>query len=255
MWEKIAYAQIIPFDRCSGTFGDPINFTIPYEDSAGIGSIIFSPNSRYFYAFCGVSIWQGDLTAMDIPASLIRVARYNPNIIDNGTPLNFGIGFQGPDDKIYVFDGRNNFRTSVINSPDSFGLACDARYASLMKPSCTGMSLGNMPNFNLGPIDGSLCDTLGLDNPLSTHISGHTKSAPLEIYPNPSLGNITINVPSQKGFLSVIDIKGQHVQTIAVSKFKMLVDLSLPAGAYIITYYSDDGKIITSGKVAVLGDG
>lgn len=252
MWEKINHAQLIPFDRCSGTFGDPITFTIPYEDSSDIGSIIFSPNSRYFYVLCATSIWQGDLTAPDIPASLVRVARYNPTIIDNGVYSTFGIGFLGPDKNIYIFDGRNNFRSSVINSPDSLGLACDARYASLMKPSCTGMSLGNMPDFNLGPIDGSPCDTLGLDNPLATHTSGNTQSAPLEIYPNPSMGLFSVNVPSQNGFLSVIDMKGQHVRTLPVPRFKMVVDVSLPAGVYIITYYSDDGKIIARGKVAVM---
>ncbi|MCO6461454.1 MAG: T9SS type A sorting domain-containing protein [Saprospiraceae bacterium] len=254
MWKAINYAQLIPFDRCSGTFGDPITFTFPYEDSVGIVSIIFSPNSRYFYALCYTSIWQGDLTAPDIPASLVRVARYDPTIIDRNTPLTFGVGFLGPDGKIYIFDGRYNFRSSVIHSPDSLGLACDARYASLMKPSCTGMSVGNMPDFNLGPIDGSSCDTLGLDNPLSTHTSDYTKSAPLEIYPNPSTGHFSVNVPSQNGFLAVIDMKGQHVRTISVPRFKMVVDVSLPAGAYIITYYSDDGKIIARGKVAVMGN-
>jgi len=254
MYEKKCYAQIIPFDRCSGQFGKPITFRIPYLDSASVGQVLFSPNSRYFYVMNSTNVWQGDIEADDVAASLISVLRYDPTLIDNNVFHVFGIGFLAPDGKIYIFDGNNNFRNSVINNPDARGLACDARYAAITKPSCTGMSLGNMPDFNLGPIDGSSCDTLGLDNPLSTHTSDYKKSAPLEIYPNPNSGHFSVNVPSQNGFLAVIDMKGQHVRTISVPRFKMVVDVSLPAGAYIITYYSDDGKIIARGKVAVMGD-
>ena len=249
MYEKLNRGQTIPFDRCSGTFGDPITFKIPYEDTSSLSQIIYSKSSKYFYLINSLTIWQGESDASDPIKSLIRVCRYDPKIVDYGYFLVFGMAFLAPDGKIYVFDGNNNFRVTVINNPDERGMACDARYASIMKPSCTGGSLGNMPDFNLGPLDGSPCDTLGLDATINTYRTQAT--VPLSIYPNPSPGSFTVLIPSQQGVLRLSDARGMPIRTIAVHDFQMKVNIALPPGIYIATYTSADGKIITSGKVVV----
>ena len=78
---------------------------------------------------------------------------------------------------VIAFPSYCNRKTILMSE----GMACDARYASIMKPSCTGGSLGNMPDFNLKfwlvP-----CDT-----PRSRcYHNTYRTQATASIYPNPS---------------------------------------------------------------------
>jgi hypothetical protein len=50
---------------------------------------------------------------------------------------------------------------SVINSPDSLGAACNFQpYSFYLGGKRTYWGLPNNPNYELGPLTGSLCDTL-----------------------------------------------------------------------------------------------
>ncbi len=248
----IDHAQIFPFDRCFGTFSEPYSFDLPGVDSAGITQLMFDQTSRYIYAMRGWSLWQGDIKSTDIATSFIEVLHFNPNIKEAyGNFSGFGAGLLAPDGKIYTFDGRNTFGMSVINHPDRPGLACDARYVQIYKPSCTGSSLGNQPNFNLGPIDGSHCDTLGLDNILNTHNPTDPISK-LGIYPNPNSGTFTALVPSQQGQLEVIGTSGEVISRYQISAFQMEVQLDCTQGVHFVRYISEDGSIIAVSRVVVL---
>jgi len=250
MYQKINKIQIFPFDRCNGTFGEPVSFQLPLEDSSSFGQGIFDRTSRYLYISTCASLYQADMYAGDIPASLIKVCGYDQDLKDRNQFLCIGSGFLAPDGKIYIFDGRNSFRTTVINNPSERGLACDARYAHLMKLSCTGMSLGNMPDFNLGPADGTVCDSLGLD--AATDGLSHHTTPPLMISPNPTSGTCAVKLPSQRGILMVYDSRGLLIQKHSVSNYQMELDLSLIQGVYLVQYQSGDGKIMATGKVVVL---
>jgi len=250
MYQKINKIQIFPFDRCSGTFGEPVSFQLPLEDTSSFGQGIFDRTSRYLYISTCASLYQADMYADDIPASLIKVCGYDQQIKDSKKLLCIASGFLAPDGKIYMFDGNNNFRTTVINNPSERGLACDARYADLMKISCTGMSLGNMPDFNLGPADGTVCDSLGLDA-VSIH-RNVSSSVPLTISPSPTIGDCTVMLPSQGGRLAVYDARGHITLSYIIQNYQMEQALSLPQGVYYIAYHSTDGLINAGGKVVVL---
>jgi hypothetical protein len=247
-YRKKNYVQIFGFDRCTGMFSDPVSFQLPQEDTSSIGQAIFDASSRYLYLTSCASLFQVDMQASDIPGSLIKVSGYDRSIIDQLSYLCIGFGILAPDGKMYFADGRNSYRMTVVNNPSAPGLACDARYAAIMKPSCFGGAWGNMPDYNLGPLDGSPCDTLGLD---AVSLHRPEKSSRLEIAPSPTRGEFTVWLPSQEGRLSITDMQGIHIRQIPIERYAMEQRVILPRGIYLLTYQSADGRIRASGKVVV----
>ncbi|MBK6700198.1 MAG: T9SS type A sorting domain-containing protein [Saprospiraceae bacterium] len=66
----------------------------------------------------------------------------------------------GPDDKIYICNGRSPSYLSSINSPDLKGKACDVRQHNVS--IVANSTMPNFPYFRLGALKGSSCDTIGL---------------------------------------------------------------------------------------------
>lgn len=240
-YKSIDKFQIYKFDRCSGRIYDPVDFTFPFQDSSAACQLIFDQNSRYIYAARGVSLWQGDIEADDILSSFIEVCHADFKKKDNFFGHAIGVGFQGPDNKIYFFDDNNQFGTTVIHHPEQRGSACEAVYSDFYKPGCTGMSVGNMPYFSLGPLDGSPCDTLELDGPLVT--DGSTK--PLDIvrfYPNPTNSLLKAEyIPEQKyQRCRIIDMQGRNIWSGQVESLKGGISVDLfRNGIYHVLF---DGK-------------
>ena len=62
---------------------------------------------------------------------------------------------------IYISSYDGTYMLHVINQPDSFGLACDVQQHAVTLPGPGGnMAVPTFPNYNLGPLVGSPCDTL-----------------------------------------------------------------------------------------------
>ncbi|MBK7699704.1 MAG: hypothetical protein IPJ39_13695 [Saprospiraceae bacterium] len=53
---------------------------------------------------------------------------------------------------------------SKIEYPDEAGEACTVLQHSVFMPTGIARGIPNFPHYRLGPLDGSPCDTLGLDN-------------------------------------------------------------------------------------------
>jgi PKD repeat protein len=70
----------------------------------------------------------------------------------------------GPDGKIYVVSGVSDTVMHVINTPNQPGYASHFTQHSINLPNLNDKSIPNFPNYRLGPLDGSPCDTLGLNN-------------------------------------------------------------------------------------------
>jgi hypothetical protein len=88
------------------------------------------------------------------------------SIIDLTPPWgsSYGLHQLAPDGRIYIVNGHNNFVLHVIDRPNEYGKACRPRQNGFRLPTLTNRGTPNFPNFRLGPIDGSECDTLGIDN-------------------------------------------------------------------------------------------
>jgi PKD domain/Secretion system C-terminal sorting domain len=152
--------RIYDFDRCTGELSNFRWVPLPYESVIlmSFGTAI-SRNSRFLYFSRAKYILQLDLWADDIAASLDTVAVYDGWV--PGQQPGFHGMLPAPDGKIYIFDFLKQIH--VINKPNEKGSACDVRQGYIILPEYPA-GIPYYPNYRLGPLDGSACDTLGLDN-------------------------------------------------------------------------------------------
>lgn len=180
--------QILDFDRCSGTFSNPLH--IDYSDFAAAGGVAVSPGGRFLYITKSTKIYQYDLWAPDIVASRITVAEYDGYV--SPFPTYFFQALLAPDGKIYIVSSNTNNILHVIHNPDSLGLACNVEQHGLQLPALTGYTFPNFANYRLYDLSGSPCDTLGINTPVATSEAPAGWLATVILYPNPSHDAVTL---------------------------------------------------------------
>jgi hypothetical protein len=225
--------EIFQFDRCSGMFANPdsVIFTPTYGFNCGLE---FSPNSEYLYVTTGDSIFQFE--SVNITTTKIPVAAYD-GFFQPGVPiLQVGLCFPqlAPDGKIYITSGNSTAYMGRINNPDLPGLACDVAQHSVLLPAYYYNTLPNHPNYFLGKIPGSPCDTI-----LGLGIEQVTAEGTITAQPNPSSGSFTLRFPvqSRAGELEVYDVNGRKVHEEYVapwSQFKRVDITAQPQGMYLL---------------------
>ncbi|MBK7965011.1 MAG: T9SS type A sorting domain-containing protein [Bacteroidetes bacterium] len=143
--------------------------------------------------------------------------------------------------KIYITSGSSVQHLHEMNFPDSAGLACDVQqHATDLGSYLHNRAVPNHPNYNLGPVVGSVCDTL------SVGIEEQEYDFHFGISPNPTESGFVKFVyllPQNKsGELNIYSITGQlvHKQYLPPWSSLQQMDLSkLSGGIYTC--------IITSG--------
>ena len=156
------YLDIFDFDRCSGEISNHRQTSIGVD--ANSGGIEVSPSSQYLYVSHYNHIFQYDLWAEDIFSTQDTVATYDGYLEWNTFHSRFFMAQLAPDGRIYLNSPSGIKRLHVIESPDETGIACIVMQHSIQLPNYNAFTLANHPNYRLGPIDGSQCDTLGIDN-------------------------------------------------------------------------------------------
>jgi hypothetical protein len=152
--------RIHRFDRCSGLLS-PMVVNLPYNYFPAPGGIAISPNSRFLYVANELVILQYDLQAADIVASKDTIGIFDGFTTPYSAQPRFGLFQLGPDGKIYDFSSEGYVH--YIARPNNKGLACDFRQRGFKMPTPAN-GLPFYPNYRLGPLDGTLCDSLGLNN-------------------------------------------------------------------------------------------
>ncbi|MBL0340421.1 MAG: hypothetical protein IPP71_05520 [Bacteroidetes bacterium] len=212
--------EIYDFDRCTGIISNSITIH-PEPISAPYGrfwSCEFSPNGRFLYVATNNNSATKDLYQYDLLSPNPVTSRIS--LTSNSNYL-IGYGFlkRGPDDKIYFSTAyqcdafpycypypdsvynQYNMNLSVINSPDSLGLACDyTPYSFYLGGKRTYYGLPNNPDYVMPALTGSPCDTLvSINEPAST---GNT-NANLHLYYAPDWEKAFINADNLKGKITV----------------------------------------------------
>ncbi len=143
--------NIFDFDRCTGLLSNQVQII----DSSGLCTgLAISPNSRFLYCQKGGWLSQYDLWAADIPASR-KVQK----------PFASSMMRLAPDGRIYCsYVMRAVPLLNVILWPDVEGTGCRPLEHGVHLYKKSELALPNFPNYRLGPLDGSPCDTLGLNN-------------------------------------------------------------------------------------------
>ncbi len=203
--------EVFDFDRCTGLFSNPVHILI--DDYNQMGGVAFSPSSRFLYVSSVEDVYQYDTEAPDIAASMVHIATWD-GFYSPSPPFAtlFDIAQLAPDGKIYIGTGNGTLHLHVINYPDSTGLACGMVQHWIALPRYFMNSLPNHPNYHLGPVDGSVCDSLGINAGLTPGPSPGERAG-IRAHPNPSTGAFTLSYPAQPmvGELEVRDLSGRIV--------------------------------------------
>ena len=156
------YLDFYEFDRCTGLLSNQLEINL--IDSSGGNGVAVSPNSRFAYFSAYRYVYQYDLWAPDIALSKDTVAIFDGYVSPWPFTATFYLSQLAPDGKVYINTRSAGNILHVIHDPDKKGSACDLEQHAVHLPSLNDLTMPNFPNFRLGPLDGSPCDTLGLDN-------------------------------------------------------------------------------------------
>jgi hypothetical protein len=201
--------ELYDFDRCTGIFSNALNISpVSSAPFPFYWSSEFSPSGRYLYVSANPDtsyIFQYDLTASNIAMSKdtiwsstfpvyggghLKIAP-DSNIYYGTTYYN---GFQFPypyADSVYNI---YNMNLGVIHEPDSGGTACNfLPWSFYLGGYRTYGGLPNNPDYELGPLAGSPCDSL-------TDIA--------ELGLEPATFNLFYHSEWQLAFVNLSNIKG-----------------------------------------------
>ena len=158
--------HFLKFDRCDGDLYNYQFITLPYQEDFSAGCS-FSTDNRYLYVTAVDSLYQFEINN-DLLSKRKVVGAYDgfkeryPGNFAFATK--FGMMQQAPDGRLYnAYTGATFNVMHVINKPNEEGTLCDYIQHGV---KCTSVKscIPNFPNYRLGPIDGSTCDSLGIDN-------------------------------------------------------------------------------------------
>jgi hypothetical protein len=181
------------FDRCTGDFVGIRGMQFPqplWQPGEGlVADFEYSPSGQYLYFFSGgpcfqIDLWQDTLILMEMelqgePKEKCNTGRREAQL--------------GPDGKIYIAPGTSSLCMHIIHYPDLPWPECQFIINDVELPVYNHGSLVHYPNFRLGALEGSPCDTLGGTssvNPAST--AG--RNAGFRLYPNPASREVTMEL-------------------------------------------------------------
>ena len=230
--------ETFDFDRCTGLFSNPIVVSgIRLTGSMLTIGSSFSPNGNTIYVSQNDTtsyLFQYDLTAANITASKDTLSMIaSPKLAGGSLRL-------APNDKIYwtcVWNNgvtnnypyadtmyhTENMNLSVINDPNVVGSGCNfSLYSFNLGGKRCYWGLPNNPEYDLGPVVGSVCDSL---------VNGivEIKNESIQLFPNPTSNQVTIS--SSTTFLGnqlkIINTIGKLMKTIKLPDNQNLTTISV----------------------------
>ena len=237
--------RLFHFDWCDGSFS--LDTILDYSDNyVGFG-MSFSSNSRFLYFDSYLHLFQLDTDSLTVPNSLqiVAVTDTSPPFPSPSPPFytNFHTMYLAANSKIYITSTSSVVDLHYINFPDSAGMSCNVHKNSLHLPKFVGGSVPVHPNYYLGRLVGSPCDTLTGIHDLAAH------DFRFSISPNPNNGNFKIMylLPQNKsGTLQIFDITGKEIYHQTLPPWSTLQYISLPKiadGVYQCTITSNNQRV------------
>ncbi len=239
--------NIFDFDRCTGvlsnyqhlnplikldTFGNYNDYVITFD---------FSPNNKFLYVFMGQMILQYDLESPQFPNDFDTIAGWD-TFVDSAIgqiyPFTYFSCTYGPDGKMYIGNAGGQRYLCTINNPNGKGDLCDFRMRSIFLPKIWTYTTPNFPNYRLGRLAGSACDTVYSDvKPI------YTQTPWLKVFPNPATNDVQFDynwIEWEKIAdceLQISDLEGRVVLKQQVPKYSTRQNFSvkeLAAGVYTV---------------------
>jgi hypothetical protein len=213
------------FDRCNGDFSN--EFVLGLTASQAVWGISESPSGRYAYACSSTRIFQIDTDSLTVDT----VAVYDGFISPPGQtccPTTFWNMYLAANGKIYITSGSSVQHLHEMNYPDSAGVACDVQQHAIDLGSYLHLrAVPNHPNYNLGPVVGSVCDSL------SVGLAEQLHDFHFGMAPNPvSEGWVKLSYllpQNAAGLLEIYSLTGQRVLAQKLPPWSTLQLVQLPA--------------------------
>ncbi len=265
-YSRLGGIKLYDFDRCTGElfFKTKTQLFDTTDAFAAWGcSVQFSPDSKLLYVTTGLGIYQYEADSVNLDATKICV--WKPFTL-HPTP-SFGNMQTGPDGKIYVSANGQALYYHVINEPNLRDTFCDIKlYVPL--PAYINSILPYYPNYRLGPINGSACDTLGIDTIIIEPVDTLTNIGELpyrndkllKLYPVPANNYAVAEYADvvwenyRDLYIEVLDINGIAVYRKRLPEYSAMQVLSLETfaeGMYVILLKSEKG-ILSVRKMQVV---
>ncbi len=244
---------VYDFDRCTGMF---TGFReLAFEDqlvipgNGSIGDMEFSPSGRYLYILNNAPCYQVDLWADTL--KLVEIELMGE--VKPKCNVGRGIAQLGPDGRIYISPTSSGLCLHTVNYPELPAPDCQLVINAIDLPVYNHGSLVHYPNYRLGTLEGSPCDTL------STSIAEPGPQGEIKIYPNPASGPVQIEITladygGRDTELVVFDALGREVHRHRYPPYAYLYSwdtANLPNGTYILQLFSDQRPVATS-RVVVM---
>lgn len=167
---SIMNIHLFKFDRCEASYDLLAIDTIFFKPAGGQG-IEFDAEERFLYVSDGEFIFQYDLLNLSqFKESRKIVAVFDGTKYEDFWDITLGKMWLAPDKKIYGVSGANSNKYLLrMNSPSRKGNKCDVEQHVIETKTTIAPTIPNSPNYRLGPLKGSPCDTLDLDLVLESH--------------------------------------------------------------------------------------
>ena len=240
---------IFDFDRCTGLLSNRIVIPYNYTTSAASGfcNIMFSPNSQILYFSQLYHLSQYDLNATDIAASKDTVAIYD-GFMQGNVKTNFLNMQITPDNRIFINSTGTPSYLHSIENPNVLGTGCNVVQRGIVLRGYNLWSMPNFPNYRLGALSGSACDTL------SVNIENIAEKGNIKIYPNPATNTVRFDIENYQNpiKLSIYNTLGQKTVENWLYNAENSVPLptTLPNGIYYLTL-SDENHTLYTTKLVV----
>lgn len=246
------FVALYDFDRCTGIITNAQFHYWKTGQTVFTSGLAFSPNSNILYACSGVKIFQYDLSLPNWQSTQTLVAEYDgfkdsSFAVPKSTP--FAKMQIAPDNKIYICGGNTTY-LHYIGNPDELGTACNVVQHGFKLASVNDWSMPNFPNYRLGPIDGSPCDTLGIDNIDNINEVLDNNKEPVKLYPNPTNGLFTIEGVTNTR-ITINDIYGRTLTDIQCEDDTYMLNSYFTSGVYVLKV-SLDGNLLFTEKIVIV---
>ncbi|MBK7109229.1 MAG: T9SS type A sorting domain-containing protein [Bacteroidetes bacterium] len=250
------HVELADFDRCTGLLSNW--YTIKNVHEYGTYGCEFSPDGTKLYITGGIvspsnntQLYQYCLNCKDEIIDSTKQLIYKENFEDfklgqlqlgTNNRIFIAMTYIYPD---YIFSFQN-MNLSIINTPNNIGLSSDFDTLTLsLNGKGVKGGLPNMPNYNLGALAGSGCDTV-----ISGVINSEQLKNAITFYPNPAYDYIIISGDiNANDILKIYSADGRVVLQEKINTTNTKVDISkLPPGVYVIQI-SEDGLVKYSEKL------
>jgi len=231
--------ELYDFDRCTGDLSYHRNLHFPDSIVYKTG-LSFSPNSRFLYANTQTNIYQYDLYSTNIDSSVQLIAEWDTAYLPFATI--FFNNQLAPDGRIYIGTFNGDEILHYINYPDSLGINCNVVQNNFYLPS-RNASIPTYPNYQLGRLIGSPCDTLSLG------ITEESINFQFSIYPNPGNGNFTFEFnDNYSGDFIITNLLGEIMKTGTFENTRMVqCEIEGSSGVYFVNV--NTGKTVLNLKL------